>query len=310
MTPSRESHPDGEVAEFAIKLPGPGLGEVAVADIVDFLRGVVDLVAYAAARELVRPAGLPGRRGAAIEGASRVRLLGLSSGSVTAELAPAPNPVPQGSIDLDVETLSETSLRAVFATVEGQSRDPELANALIVFAERMSARRGGQAVTFIDRRGAHEVTTPIDHDALNRLRTIRDEAQTARASVNRVTGRLYEANVESDEAHVRTASGDTVKVEYDPAIEPEIKRLLGDRTSLIGEVELDPRTNRVREIRARTVDSGIQMEFEGVDFWQDPDLGELAKAVGAGPVSDPSHLHIEASDDEWDELYRVLRSTS
>ena len=60
------------------------------------------------------------------------------------------------------------------------------------------------------------------------------------------------------------------------------------------------------EIRAREINSGVQLEFKGVDFWHDPDLGELAASVGARPVDDPDDLHFHATDAEWDEVYRVL----
>ncbi|HVL53643.1 MAG TPA: hypothetical protein VM344_05230, partial [Vitreimonas sp.] len=289
---------------------GPGLGEVAVADVVEFLRGVVDLVAYAAGRELARPIGLPGRRGATVEGASKVRLVGLTNGSLIAELAPAPTTEADGSMDLDVETLSEASLGAVFETVGGGGSDPDLADALIGFSERMRARRGGEPVTFIDRRGATEIITPLDDEVLARLNVLKGDSTQTPPVVDRVTGRLYQANVESDEAHVRTPSGDMVKVEFDEALEPEIKRLLGDPASIVGEIEVDARTKRVREIRARSVDSGYQLTFEDTDFWHDPDLAQLAERVDARPVDNPDALHIEASDDEWDELYRVLGRAS
>jgi hypothetical protein len=307
MSPNEGSTP---VAPYAIKLPGPGLGEVAVGDVVEFLRGVVDLVAYAAHLEIARPIGLPGRRGAAIEGASRLRLVGHTNGSLVAELAPAP-PVPaQDPLGLDAETLSQASLDAVFEIAEGHGGHPELAAALIAFATRMSARRSGEPVVVVDRRAEIEVVRPIDAEVLGRLQALAGESTPTSPLVERVTGRLYEANVDSDEAHLRTPTGDTVKVEFDANLESEIKRLLGDRASFVGEVDYGPRMQRVREIRARGIDSGVQLDFEGVDFWRDPDLTELAVSVGAGPVENPSELQFDATDAEWDELYRVLRDAS
>lgn len=116
-------------APYAIRLPGPGLGEVAVGDVVDFLRGVVDLVAYAATLELSKPVGLPGRRGSVVEDASKLRLVALTSGSLIAELAPAPPPASPGSMHLVADTLSAVSVKAVFEAAKGGETPSELAAA-------------------------------------------------------------------------------------------------------------------------------------------------------------------------------------
>ena len=192
------------------------------------------------------------------------------------------------------------SVKAVFDAVRGRETPPELAEALIEFATRMSARRSGAPVVFTDRTGKSPIDTALDETAIRRLNASKELGQHSE-TVERVTGRLFEANVEADEAHVRTPTGESVKVQFASGLEPEIKRLLGDRASLVGEVEYDPCTHRVREIRASSVDSGVQLEFEGVDFWRDPSLAELATAVGATAVGNPSDLHIDATDAEWDD---------
>lgn len=292
-------------APYAIRLPGPGLGEVAVTDVVEFLRGVVDLVAYAAGLELAKPVGLPGRRGAAVEDASKLRLVALTSGSLVAELAPAPAPVSPDTLGLVAPSLSDVSLRAVFDAARGDAAPPDLADALIAFAMRMSSRRSGAPVVLIERTGPRDIEIPLDERAIDRLRTA-SLPGGSNSSVERVVGRLFEANVEANEAHVRTPAGESVRVQFEAELEPEIKRLLGDRASLVGEVEYDARTHRVREIKARSVDAGEQLEFDGVDFWRDPSLTELSTAVAAAALVDPDELHIDASHAEWDDLYRVL----
>ncbi len=295
---------------YAIKLPGPGLGEVAVGDVVEFLRGVVDLVANGSAAEIAKPIGSPGRRGTAIEEASKIRLLDLRDGSLVAELAPAAAfPMPD-SMGLDVETLSELALIAVFETVEGREGRPEVASALVEFAQRMATRRPDQPLVFIDRRSSAETTTALDDTTLRRLESLGTRAASEPLRAQGVVGRLFEANVDKDEARLRTPTGETVKVEYEPELERDIKRLLGDRASLQGEVTYDAATQRVRSIHATEVLAGDQLGFEGVDFWQDPSLVELAESVGAGPVSDPDDLHFEASEAEWDEVYGVLRNSA
>jgi hypothetical protein len=293
---------------YAIKLPGPGLGEVAVGDVVEFLRGVVDLVAHGSAIQIAKPMGTPGRRGTAIEEASKIRLVGLKDGSLIAELAPAPAPPVPDSLGLDVQNLSQLSLDAVFDTVEGKEPRRELAAPLIEFARRMAARRPGQPVVFIDRRTASEVVAELDGLRLKRLETLEAGAATETRQVRGVSGRIFEANVDTDEARLRTLTGEAVKVQYEPALEGEIKRLLGDRASVRGDVTYDPATNRVRAIHATEMLAGDQLEFEGVDFWHEPSLSELADNVTAQPVTDPDDLHFEATDAEWDELYGVLRS--
>jgi len=298
-TPARATR-----APYAIRLPGPGLGDVPVADVVDFLRGVVDLVAYAATAALARPVAQPGRRGTPVEDASKVRLVALKSGSLVAELAPAEAPPATGPLDLAADTLSARSLQVVFATARGEPSSPDLTSSLIEFATRMSGRRSGAALVFEDRTGPRPLRVALDEEAITRLSTA--QGREARSQRDRVSGRLFEANVETDEAHVRMPTGESVRVSFDDELEPEIKRLLGDRAPLVGDVEYDRRTSRIREIHARTIDSGEQLEFDGVDFWRDQTLQQLAADVDAHALSDPDRLHVDASDAEWDELYRVL----
>src|SRR3989304_5050800 len=92
-----------------------------------------------------------------------------------------------------------------------------------------------------------------------------------RVETTAVTGRLLEANLEARSAQVRTPSGDRVAVRFGAEHEADIRRLLGDRAALLGDLTNDPRSRRAQAVRVTQIISGEQMglDLEGVDTWGD-----------------------------------------
>jgi len=77
-------------ASFRIKVEGIGrLDEVPLREVADLLRDLVSLVARSSGEVIAKPI-VQGRHPGPVEQASRIRLVSLHSGSVVAELLPAP----------------------------------------------------------------------------------------------------------------------------------------------------------------------------------------------------------------------------
>ena len=130
-----------------------------------------------------------------------------------------------------------------------------------------------------------------------------------RRSTKDVTGRLFELNLEARSAQVRTPSGERVDVQFGPEHEDDIRRLLGNRAALKGEITYDPKTNRAKAVRIHEIVTGDQLglDFGGVDFWNDRPVSELISEAGAIAVENPSDLEVSGvSEEEWSALYEAL----
>lgn len=298
-------------APYRVTLEGAGrLEDLPVREIAAFLDGLVGLVARGSAEMLNRP--LPaggGRYEGPIEDASHIRLASLSSGSIVAEILPAPAGIQAGGIDLDAETLSEQAIGLVIDVAAGKAEQhPELARSFSDFVDRFVGKRQGASLRFEDRRPSRERQVVVD---AGRGQTLREKitAATGSSSDKDVTGRLFEANLETHSAQVRTPTGDKVDVQFDPGLEQDIRRLLGNRAALRGDIVYDPRTSRARAVHIREIITGDQlgMDFEGVDFWTDRPASELVVEAGAVEVMDPRDLEVQGvSEAEWEALYEAL----
>lgn len=124
-----------------------------------------------------------------------------------------------------------------------------------------------------------------------------------------VTGRLFEANLETRSAQVRTPLGERVDVQFDPEHEPAIRELLGVRARFTGDVTFDRRAKRAKTVHVRHILTGVQLglDFGGVDFWVDRPVLDLVREAGAGPVAEPADLELmSVSDADWAALSEAL----
>ena len=296
-------------APFRVTLEGADrLEDRPLREIAEFLDGLVTLVARASAGVLGRPqpAG-GGRYEGPIEDASHIRLASLTSGSVVAEILPAPaSPLP-GAINLDAETLSEQAIGRVIDVAAGQvDEDPELARAFSAFVDRVVGRRPGASLRLEDRRPSHQREVLVD---ARFGETIRAGLSATTRSDGDVTGRLFEANLEARSAQVRTPSGERVDIQFDPDHDQDIQRALGARAEVKGEIVYDQQTRRAKAVRVREIVTGDQLalDFEGADFWTDRPASELIAEAGAEPVDDPRDLQLQGvSEAEWDAFYEAL----
>lgn len=286
------------------------LDDLPLRDVAAFLDGLVTLVARGSAEIIHRPIRVGGGRyEGPIEDASHIRLASLVSGSVVAELLPAAEQASPGAIGLTAETLSEQAIALVLDVAGGrEGAHPDLAKALIEFSDRCIGRRPSASLTFEDRRPARERQVVVDHARLSALRAS-VAARPSTTQPKEVTGRLFEANLETHSAQVRTPAGEKVDVRFGPEHDEDVRRLLGNRAALRGDITYDPKSSNVKSVRIREIVTGDQMglNFEGVDFWVDRPLSALIEETGAVAVDDPNDLEVRgASRKQWDALYEVL----
>lgn len=296
-------------APFRVTLEGADrLEDRPLREIAEFLDGLVTLVARASAGVLHKPqpAG-GGRYEGPIEDASHIRLASLTSGSVVAEILPAPAlPLP-GAIDLDAETLSEQAIGRVIDVAAGQvDGDPDLARAFSAFVDRVVGRRPGASLRLEDRRPSHEREVVVD---ARFGETVRAALSATAPSQGDVTGRLFEANLEARSAQVRMPSGERVDIQFEPDLDPDIRRSLGNRSALRGEIIYDPHTKRAKAMHVREIVTGDQLalDFEVADFWTDRPVSDLIAEAAVGPVENSGDLQLHGvSEAEWEALYQAL----
>jgi hypothetical protein len=295
-------------AEFRIVLDGAGrLEDLPLADIAELLRGLVVLVARGAAEELNRPIRGVGRWEAAIEEAAALRLVRLRNGSLVADVVRPPGSPPAPStLGLVTETLTDRAFDRLVDVAEGKGADhPTIAAAFADLLDRF-ATLPTATIRVQDLRPGHRRKATVAVSDRKRLRAL--AAPTALSSMDRdVTGRLYEADLEAFTARVRTPAGERVDIGFGPDLEPDVKRLLGDRASLRGELVFDGSTNKAKALQIREILAGDQLEFGAGDFWSPKSLAELSAEQGTGPIADPGVLAMdEVSDVEWEAFYEAL----
>jgi hypothetical protein len=181
----------------------------------------------------------------------------------------------------------------------------------VEFTERHIAKYEGAVLRLEDRRNDHRREVVVDAARRAEIRKKIEVVAVPSMSTKEVTGRLFEANLETNSAQVRTPTGEKVDVQYSPEYEGEIRRLLGNRAALRGEITYDPRTHRAKAVRVREILTGDQLglDFGGMDFWTDRPVSELIAEAGAKPVENPADLELSGvSDDEWAALYEALGS--
>lgn len=302
-------------APFSVTLDGAGkLEDVPLREVAAWLDGLVGLVARGSALVLHRP--IPpggGRYEGPVELASQIRLESLTSGSIVANLLPAkPGPPPEGSLGLSVDSLSEQGMSLLIDVAGGQiEKAPELAKSLAAFVDRFVARHEGATLRLVDHRPdrSREVVLSPGKRAEIRDDLVREEPSEIATKV--VAGRLYEVNTETHSALLRVPSGSKVDVKWSPEQQVQIRQLLGGHADLLGEVEVDSKTNEIKSVRIREIVSGAQLglDFAGVNFWTDVPATDLALMADAMPVEDPTDLEVSGvTESEWSALYEALGS--
>lgn len=293
-------------ADFSFKLDGAGkLEDLPLANVADLLRGLVVLIARGAAEELNRPIVGTGRWEGSVEQAAGIRLVGLRSGSVVADVVRPPATTAPGLVQ-DIPSLTDRALDRVFDVARGHTEHhPTVSAAFADVLDQFKAKPNA-VIIVTDLRSGQRRRAEVKVSDRSVFRSAARVA--AKRDMNRdVVGRLYEADLEAYTAKVRTPTNERIEVTFEADLAAEVQRKFGSSTQLRGEVVYDPVTNRAKAVRAREVLAGDQLALAGVDFWNPKSLAELTAEQGTAPIADPEALLIdEATDAEWEAFFGAL----
>lgn len=276
------------------------LGEVPAADVGRLLIGAERMVAKASGHVLRRQVRATGRWGSVIEQSVRFRLVRLEENSVVGVLQlPDPPALPDG-LDLDAESLGELALGYALRTAAEQEQDfPDVAGAIADWAEDCGVGVRYTALRLEPVNGAPIERIRVDTAVVERLRLLaaRLEPDTREDTV---TGIVYEADFERNRAHVRTATGDNVVVDFGPELRDDIQRALRSRASLVGEVDYEPITSRVKAIHLREVRSPEQLTLRigPEEFRHNATVEELRAIQHVGPLTSLDAIQDTSITDE------------
>lgn len=115
-----------------------------------------------------------------------------------------------------------------------------------------------------------------------------------------VTGIVYEADFERNRAHVRTATGDNVVVDFGPELRDDIQRALRHRASLVGEVDYDPVTTRIKAIHLREIRQPEQLTLRigPEEFRHNATVEELRAVQHVMPITSLDAIQDASITDE------------
>jgi len=282
------------------------LGEVPAADVARLIDGSIRSIARAAELVSGRTPGKVGRRGIAVEKATRFVLDGIARGSVMLLLRP-PAPGAGGGLELEDSNLTDLAISSTLDAIAGKASDPYLAAGLADLGEELGLGSRYQDIRFEFRDRGSTRAVALDRKSLQRLR--RTASTKVQAASDAVLGTLVEADFERLSARLRTPSDRLVKVSFDARQADDIQQALRKKTELDGIVTYDPETNEALSIETRTVTrtEAVALKFADTTYWQDSSVDVLAQEQGVSARADTSGLHDdEATEAELDAFFEAL----
>lgn len=298
------------MTEIRVRLTGPEaeLGKITASDVARLLQGVERAVGRAAAGIAGRRPGLTGRRGKAVEEATRLVFDGIESGSVTALLELPDYADEDEELGLDDLSLGDAALFETMDVLESNRHNRDVADALASLAEELDIGGRFGSISIDVGKGAQATRSAIlDSAKRDALRALADTDESLRRDI--LYGVLFEANFERRTAQLRIPTGQSVTVSFSDELADEVKEALRERTHLEGIVAYDVATSEATSVELRTVRRAEQQELglSGGDFWQERSLTELAAEQGVELLTDPDQLRDdEASQDEVDAFFEAL----
>lgn len=298
---------------LTVRLEGAdaALGRVRASDVANLIIGLERTVRKASGQVLRRPVKATGRREKVIEEASEFRLVALRPGSVVLELELPELTADEEMLDVGVGGLAELGLNRAADVLEGITDETEgLAAewAKIGDSVGIGSRFDRLVVDFKTRdRKSGERRMVMDDPTRRRLHDVA-RAEATRHRVDALVGTLVEADFESRTAHLRTASNERIKVEFDDDSADAIQDALRQSAEFIGEVTYEPATNRVRSVRLRSITRTEQLSI-GLgddDFWRSSSLAELIEEQGVDVTRADDLFDDTASPDEVEMFMAIL----
>jgi len=301
----------GTVAKYEVKLVGKQahLGDVAAVDVARLILDVQTVVARAAGIAIHRPLKATGRWEAAME-ATKLRLVGVTRGSVLVELQPPTAGPVDGEFDIPVESLAdlgwETATRMLNG-VEDEGADADVLVRLLGLADHLSL---GDRFDSVEFRTDGQPVARLDREKRETLRAVVKGRAETPSPPPAVAGVLFEADFERHTAKVRTQEGNVVELIFEEGQSETIKKALRERSQFQGEVTFDPVTGSVKAVRLRRITRFEQLLLgeEGTQaFWRPITYDVLADEQGTHQIDSFDDLRdTSLSEDEFQRFIDAL----
>ena len=288
-----------------IKLEGSDAepGRIPASDVARLLQGYERALGRAAEARLRRQART-GRRGGAVEAATRLVFRGIEPGSLIVELE-LPEVGSAGSLALNDAHLGELAAADLLELLEdpGRPADDWVVDSLAALGNELGIGARYSALTIELRR---DDETParlatLTGETRQRLDARRAAAAERAAREDRVVGTLIEVDFEKHRAQVLTGDQRRVAVAFSEAQADEIHSWLRKPGELEGRIEYDPRSGLALSIDLQRIVRSEQLQalIGSEDFWRHRGVDELVVEQGVHPISDLDQLADgEATDEE------------
>ncbi|MFF0654942.1 hypothetical protein [Micromonospora tulbaghiae] len=279
-------------------------GRVAAADVARIILGLERAIARAAYLVLGKARRGTGRHSQAIEGAARLRFVGVERGSFVELLAlPEGGEPTDDELPFSVADLSSMAFDRLLTVITSGSpdTDAELAAAVAQLATELGIGDRNTSITLIDDSDTHAGQEPrrATIDASVRERMQRLSQQTPASRDETLVGVLFEADFEGHTARLRLGSGGVVTVNFPPELADDIQEALRSRARLEGHVRYHPRTAQATSVELRAVSRSTQLELDVESFWESQTFSELQAAQGTTGRVDAGALGMaDLTDDE------------
>jgi hypothetical protein len=123
----------------------------------------------------------------------------------------------------------------------------------------------------------------LDRATTARMRRLADAPLGQHPDV--LVGTLREDDFDSHTARLRTATGETVTVDFPVELEDQIQNALRERATFEGIVTFDPATTTVKRVDLRRISNPEPLPFDSSAFWEKTSVAELAQAQGVEPAT-------------------------
>jgi len=280
-------------------------GRIAAADVARLILGLERAIASAAYLVLRRPRRGAGRYAQVIEGAARLRFVGVESGSFVEVLAlPDVGDAVDGELPIRVADLSSQALDRLLDMLEDRpgAADPELASAVAQLAADLGiGERNTSVALSCDRPPGVPGVRRVVIDASVRARMQRLGSPQVPAQDQELVGTLVEADFERNTARLRLPAGSSVDVSFSAELSDDIHEALRSKARLVGAVQYNPRTSEVKSVLLRALHRtwGTQLALGSESFWDSPTFAELQDAQGTtGQVTMSDLAMTDLTDDE------------
>lgn len=312
MTPSEDftdQTPAATTLHVVLEGDAARLEDVPAQDIARLIEGAIRSIARAAELVSGRTPGLAGRRGAAVEEATRFRLVEIRAGSVAVVLR-APERATTSGLELEDERLTELAINQTLDALEGDliDIDPSLASALANLGDELGVGVRYETVRFdVGTRSGVVRTCRLDQAVHTRLRQIVQKPLPAASSA--VYGTLVEADFENFTARLRTPTNRRVKIAFTNENADVIQNVLRQKAEFDGVVTYDPNTKEASSVEMHSVvrTDQVHLELDESGFWGNYTVAELATEQGVVVSEHVSDLHAtDIGHDDFDSFFEVL----